>query len=110
MALVEVAVAEIIERDFGKKDREHARRLAQLLGKLDAFEADVWANPGKYLKMAADRVLETEILKRELYSAIQPTITMSPDPSDFEAMEIVNVDRAEYRRLKRAEAIIRARC
>jgi hypothetical protein len=48
--------AEIIEHNFGKTDRDHARRFLMLLGTLAEHEEKVLANPGLYLGMANKKI------------------------------------------------------
>ena len=68
------------------------------------------ANPGEYLRMAADRLGEMALLKHDLYDAIHQRISWEPvDPrkDDFETMV---VQKSERDRWKRVESIVRNRC
>lgn len=46
----------VIEVEFGKKQRETIRAFARLLGLVEDYEADVQANPAKYIAMAREEI------------------------------------------------------
>ncbi|PHR91084.1 MAG: hypothetical protein COA69_13610 [Robiginitomaculum sp.] len=90
----------IINKDFGKTDRESARKLRELLGIIEAFEADMIANPVKYFNLARQ---EIESLQRKLLALkvaawprfdeqfIEPDAACEPEP-----IKTVRIQQEDY--------------
>jgi hypothetical protein len=100
-------MGEIVEQDFGKKDRDAARSFARLLHLVNETEADILANPGKYLDMAAAELVKARRLTLDLYKAIQKPICMRPDWTPPDRMEVLYIDKEEYERWQRVQDIVR---
>lgn len=62
------------------------------------------------LHKAGRSIQELTAVHRELYEAIQNPISHEFNPNDDEQFQVINIDKREYERWKRAESIIRARC
>ncbi len=89
----------VIERDFGKKQRQLIRRFRQLLA-LDALhEANIKANPVPYLERASERIYQ---LERALFEAARTATVPAGDTST--PREQIRVDRLEYEALRRCLA------
>jgi len=104
-------MGEIINHDFGKEDREHARRLAGLLQLLKERDEDLLANPGKYFAIASDRIAEQERLLRALSDAIKIPWSVSSqsitnEPPNFMPPDIVRIDRRDYEALRAVKTLI----
>lgn len=105
-------MGEIISHDFGKDDREHARRLAKLLQLLKERDEDLLGNPGKYFALASEKLAEQERMLRALSDAIKIPWSVSPqpltnEPPDFMLPDIVRVDRRDYEALQAVKTLIR---
>ncbi len=101
--------ATVITRDFGKADREHARKLATLIGELEAHQDDVLKNPGKYLKEASDRMLELLTQVRAAQDALLEVVSWKfDDGAELHTMEVVTVDKRRWDRMQRATDLLEA--
>lgn len=102
-------MGEIISHDFGKSDREHARRLADLLNLLKDREEELLANPGKYFALASERLSEQQKLLHALSDAVKLPMTacFCSDPPAVALPDVVRVDRRDYEALQAVRALIR---
>jgi hypothetical protein len=90
----------IIEHDFGGKRRKADKRFRELLT-LDALhEANLRANPLPYIERASERIYQLEKTLFEAVQAAKPEFGAPPSP------EMVEVNKAEYKRLKKCLAIV----
>lgn len=90
----------IIKHDFGAEKRKAAKKFRTLLS-LDALhEANVQANPLPYLERASERIYQ---LEKTVFEAV---LTARPAPGEPENGAKVEVDAAEYKRLKAAIALL----
>jgi hypothetical protein len=90
----------IIEHDFGLTKRVTERRFAKLL-ELDALhEANIRANPLPYLERASERIFQ---LQQVIFEAVQSVRAATPEAPSGETIQL---DKAEYLRLKKCQAII----
>lgn len=88
----------VIERDFGKKQRELVQRFRQLLT-LDALhEANIKSNPVPYLERASERLYQLELALFEAAQAAAVTVDESAP------REQILVDKLEYEALLRCRA------
>lgn len=104
-------MSEVIEHNFGKEDREHAQRLARLLGLFAGNDADILANPGKYLAMASRRLAEHERFINQLYDALHLPWAPSGEPfSEVLAPSLpppaMQIDRRDYEALQALKPLI----
>jgi hypothetical protein len=79
----------VIKHDFGKKGRQTVRRFRQLLS-LNALHK---ANPLPYLERASETIYQLESALVDAAEAAKPRFGNHTPP------ELIEVDRAEYRRL-----------
>jgi hypothetical protein len=104
-------MGEIIDHDFGKEDREHARRLAKLLRLVDETEKDLLANPGKYFDMASKKIAEQELLLRALSDAIRTAwmvkLEPSHEPPAYLPPDILRIDRRDYEAYQTIKELLR---
>lgn len=103
-------MGEIIKHDFGKEDREHARRLADLLNLLKERDEDLLANPGKYFAMASERMAEQHRLLQAISDTFRTAWMVKPGPFAMPErleMDIVNIDRRDYEALQAVKTLIR---
>lgn len=97
-------MAEVIDHDFGKADRETVRRFCRLMNILEQHERDVIADPGKYLTMAAKEVAETRHAIFEAWEVVAiatgaTVLDYSAGPS-LHMPEVIRVNAVEYRALR----------
>lgn len=104
-------MGEVISQDFGKEDREHAKRLARLLNLVAERDADLLANPGKYFAMACDRLAESEQFFRSLQEVLwsRRPVTMEPASLRYTEIEVMTVDRRDYEAFEKLRSMIEAR-
>jgi hypothetical protein len=90
----------VIEHDFGMDKRQTERRFTKLL-ELDALhEANIRANPLPYLERASERIFQLQQLLFDAEQSLKaPSSEICPD-------EKIEVDKAEYLRLKKCQAIV----
>lgn len=105
-------MGEIVKHDFGKDDREHARRLKRLLNLLKEQDEDLLADPGKYFAMASERLAEQARFIHAVSDAVQLPWMVKSTYVDFEPphqMEIdtMIVDRRDYEALQAIKKLIR---
>lgn len=97
-------MADVVAVDFGKEDREHARRFARLMGLLEAHEEDVLRNPGKHLKLAHDEIsrLRRSIdgIRRAYRRSTGPVITNHETPIHEMRVETIIVSQREWAALQ----------
>ncbi len=90
----------VIEHDFGGRKRNAAKRFRKLLI-LDALhEANLRANPLPYIERASERIYQ---LEKTLFEAVQ---VAKPQVDEISSPEMIEVNRAEYNRLRNCLAII----
>lgn len=99
----------VVTVDFGKDARESARQFARLLSLADEMDADILANPSKYLDMASARLAEAERFKYDLYNAIHtPWMAKSfSEPAPTKLPDIIQIDRRDYEALQSVKALIK---
>lgn len=106
-------MGEIIKHNFGKEDREHARRFASLLKIVLDQEEDILANPGKYLALASERLAEQEFFFLALLDAIRIpwSVNLSEvlGPPAMLQPDVVRIDRRDYDVLQALKKLIRDR-
>ncbi|BBB99419.1 hypothetical protein [Bradyrhizobium phage ppBeUSDA76-2] len=105
-------MGEIIDHDFGKDDREHARRLAKLLRIVKETEQDLLANPGKYFDMASKKIAEQELLLRALSDAIRKSWMVKLDdpslgPPTYQQPDMLRIDRRDYEAYQAIKEMLR---
>jgi hypothetical protein len=91
----------VIEHDFGLDRRRTERRFTKLL-ELDALhEINISANPLPYLERASERIFQ---LQQVIFDAAQALKTPTPESTSGE--ETIQLDKAEYLRLKKCQEIL----
>lgn len=105
-------MGEIIDHDFGKDDREHARRLAKLLRLVEETEKDLLANPGKYFDLASKKIAEQELLLRALSDAIRSSWMVRLDapgrePPSYQPPDVLRIDRRDYEAYQTIKKMLR---
>ena len=98
--------------DFGREDRESARKLARLLSLVADRDADILANPKKYLDAAHDEIGRLRGILLRLNEAFDPpTMRVSFASQDhvpqYEPFRTVTITQDDYDRFKAVEAIMR---
>jgi len=93
----------VIEHDFGKRNKDTARRLTKLLTLEAQHEANVLANPLAYLEAAEERFNQLEMALTEANNA-----ALYDPPNHEPTGEKVEVDKDEYERLLRCKALLEA--
>lgn len=97
-------MGDVIKHEFGKEEREHLQRFCRLMGILEKHEADVLADPIKYLRDAGKTVadLKTEIFAIwEIVAHLRSVTMFDPETPPTPVLpERVMVDKAEYLALK----------
>jgi hypothetical protein len=107
-------MGEIVEHDFGKDDREHARRFARLLNLAERAETDILADPVKHIQLAAHLLAEKEDLINRLRDALRiPWMVdmakpMADEPPDLHRPETVVIDRRDYEALQTIKGLLRS--
>ena len=98
----------VVPVDFGKEDREAAARFARLFDMVQARNADILANPKKYLDQASEEICRLRRFIEEARDALRIEIDLSPYPTEvtFARVETIVVDPDEWRRHKRAAALL----
>lgn len=98
--------------DFGKDQREAARRLSGLLGLIEARDREMLENPKKFFDMAADEIVRLQGVLRAAQDALRVPMDIAlyrqDSPITFCPLETWIVDKAEWERLKAVERIIDA--
>jgi hypothetical protein len=90
----------VIEHDFGGRRRKADKRFRELLT-LDALhEANLRANPLPYIERASERIYQ---LEKTLFEAVQAA---KPEFGENPSSEMVEVNKAEYKRLQKCLAVI----
>lgn len=108
-------MSEVIKHDFGKDDREHARRFARLLKLSEDHEAAILADPVKYIEIAGEAIAEQEqfvrLLKEALRTPWLTTLQKSPadEPLTMNRIETINIDRREYDALQSIKLLLNSR-
>lgn len=104
-------MGEIIKHDFGKEDREHARRLANLLQLVKERDEDLLSNPAKYFAMASERLAEQFRLLQDISDALKVPWMVSSEPFKMPEkleIDIMSIDRRDYEALQAIKALIRS--
>lgn len=105
----------VVAVDFGKAQREAARRLARLLKLLEDRDAEMIADPVKFFEMASDKIVELEYFIRsleEVYAeatSLDPVAAVSTEPPTMNDIRTIVIDRREYDALKLIEHMLRDR-
>jgi hypothetical protein len=100
----------IVPVDFGKDQRESARKLARLLGLVEQRERELLANPKPFLDRAYEEVLRLQLVLKRAHDALQPPapVEITTEPPSFMALDVVSIPRDEYDRLRAMAAVIRS--
>ncbi len=88
----------VIQHDFGKEERESARRFARLVGLVEERNQDILANPIKYLDQAHDEIVRLRLFIEELIDLTysETTMTVSNRLSRCAAPETMLVKKCDY--------------
>lgn len=93
-------MADVVPVDFGKEDREHARRFSRLMGLVEQREADILREPGKYLKQSYEEVSRTRMAVEQIKStwrrAMMPKYVDYSGPITPEGRETIIVRKHEW--------------
>lgn len=101
----------VIPHNFGKEDREHARRLHELLKLVAERDEDLLANPGKYFEMASKRIAQLQGLFHQMDDALLEARAVQADyrPDQPPRMpDTITIDRRDFDALQKIKAIIQA--
>lgn len=107
---------DVISVNFGKEEREHARKLARLLGLLEDHHEDILRDPVKYIKMASEEnaKLRDQIEQaREVWRKRKPSINkfsslaeLERGPVQSDMPRTLMIDQDDYYALKEMLEII----
>lgn len=100
-------MSNVIERNFGAKEREAARQFARLFGILEAHAEDVLRRPMHYLQIASQENSRLYAALREADDALRMSgFELTSDPV-IAPMRTVVVDEDDYNRLRACAEIVR---
>lgn len=103
-------MSEVIKHDFGKSEREMARTLNRLLKLVADQDEDMLKNPGKYFKLASDRIIKLEMFIEQLVDAARPPIAVSFNLIEMNRDALgINVPAHRYKAMLAIEALLRNR-
>jgi hypothetical protein len=109
-----IPMGDIVEHDFGKDDREHARRFARLLNLAGRAEKDILSDPVKHIQMAAQLLAEKEDLINRLRDALRiPWMVdmarpVTDEPPGLHRPETIVIDRRDYEALQAIKGLLRS--
>jgi hypothetical protein len=104
-------MGEIIRREFGKEERDFARKLARLLDLAEQQEAEILANPMKYWRLAADKIFRLQRQVLAAQEALRPRLLsykMEPAQLAPHILETVVVPKDRWERQCEALRILEA--
>jgi hypothetical protein len=99
----------VVSVDFGKTRREACHAFARLLGLFDAQNAELMENPVRLFDLAGAELYKRDQVLREAREALRPRILIpcyDRGPIPFMPLRTVQVDAAEYDRLRKCAQIV----
>jgi hypothetical protein len=93
--------------DFGKEQREAARKLGRLLNLVEQQEANIIADPVKYWRMAGEEISRLRLVLEEAHDALRSPVDLWREPEPvYRPTETVTVVKSEHERLRACAAIV----
>jgi hypothetical protein len=97
----------VVAVDFGKEQRESARRLARLLDLVVGRDEEMLANPKKYWDRAVDEIIRLRTQIETAREALRQPLSFELEAQNHcPVLDTLTVPRDRWEALKRAEAVI----
>lgn len=101
---------DVVDHDFGKKQRDAARAYGRLTGLLEAQAEAFIRDPSAFFEDAGNRIMALDMVIRSARNALRPRMACITNDDDIRmcAVETIRVSKDEWDRLQKCADIVRA--
>lgn len=101
-------MSKVVDVDFGRSRNEACRKMATLLGRVEARNAELREDPERLFAIAGDEIVRLRKGIRKAAEALIADMSFAPpDDPTLTSIHAISVDEDKYRRLLTCADIVR---